>query len=596
MTEKPNRARVQTSKRTSQQAQPQVSRLPTRQTQQQSAWRRRVLAAVSALATFSVLFVAGCSALPTSGEPHTFALETPSQEPISQFGSAPREGSDSAALIQDFLRASAAGVYDDYATARLYLTPDTSLGWVPGEQVLIFPTDEAPQIGVDEDGPQARVEVSLKTLGTLNANNVLVPSPKPGRASLTFDLEKTEDGEWRIVGLENVVLLSQSAFNNSFHPATLFFPSQDGQALVGDPRWYPRTPKEATLLVEGLLSGPSESVAPAVGGDVVAGWSLQPTGVEISDGLATVNLEGPTEVGTSSREELTWAVVNTVRQAPNVSGVEVALNSVPQETGGLPDGPDYLADEIIGIADGEVVSGAVGEVSVLVDKTRAGENPTNPAFSPVVGGPITWVRDSTELAILRHAERPETTAEVASPSKPSVDRHGNVWVVTGKGNREIRVFSEGRRPFSVALPSEVSGEPQAVEVSPDGSRVALTTRTKGGTLLWVGAIEWLGGEATIGGLQAVGEASLNTVDFTWKGSTTLVTLVKVGKDEKMSLETLPLGGWKETIGAPPSAIRVTASRAGGPVYIQETDGAIEQLSGVSWYALGTTPADVSFPG
>ena len=550
-----------------------------------------------ALALAAAASTTACTSLPTSGDPHSFAFETSPREPISQFGSGPREDSDPEGLIEDFLRACAAGVYDDFATARLYLTPEASLKWTPGDQVIIFPTEVSPKVQVTEEGDVGSVTVTAETMGTLEAKRTLVESPKTGVASLGFDLAKNEDGQWRIVGLDDGVLLSQSAFNTAFQPVDLYFPSQDGVALVADPRWYPRTPKQATLLVEGLVGGPSPAVAPAVAGNFAEGWSIPLRGVEVVDGSAVVDLAGTPELQDAEKRVLTWAVIQTVRQATTVSSVDVQINRVRQK-GPLPEGPDYVVDQLIGVEDGEIVTGSSNDWRVLADETVAGKDPSDPAASPVWEGPIAWIQDGESLAILK-SDGVVEVEEVSNPSKPSIDRRGNVWVaVDGKNGRELKVFSPDLEPHTVSLPQEVAGDLLTVEVAPDGARVALLAGSSKGRTLWVGGVSQTSADSApqVPDLYQEERAHPSTIDVTWHGSTTLEALVSHAEGAEMTVETLPIGGWKEVVSAPEGAVRVTAGRAGGPVYVQAEDGTIYQRSGASWFLVDSGPAEVSFPG
>ena len=558
----------------------------------------RLRPALTVVAVLALGFSVGaCTSLPTSGDPHAFAFETSPREPISQFGSGPREDSDPDGLIEDFLRACAAGVYDDFATARLYLTPEASLKWSPGDQVIIFPTEVSPRVQVVEGGDTGSVTVTAQTMGTLEAKRTLVESPKTGVASLNFELEKNEDGQWRIVGLDNGVLLSQSAFDTAFQPVDLYFPSQDGVALVADPRWYPRTPKQATLLVEGLVSGPSPAIAPAVSANFTEGWSIPLRGVDVNDGSAVVDLSGSPELQSSEKRSLTWAVTQTVRQATSVSLVDVEINSVRQN-GTLPEGPDYVPDQLVGVEDGQIVSGSASDWRVLAGKVVAGEDPSDPAASPVWEGPTAWIQDDESLAILRSGG-PVVVEEVSNPSKPSIDRRGNVWVaVDGKDGRELEVFTPDSESHTVTLPREVAGDVLAVEVAPDAARVALLVGTTKGTTLWLGTISQTNGEGVpqIFELRQEERAHASTIGVTWHGPTTLETLVSHEDGMEMTVETLPIGGWKEVVSSPADAVRITAGRAGGPVYVQSQDGTIYQRSGASWFEVDSGPADVSFPG
>lgn len=551
----------------------------------------------------AALFLTGCTSLPTSGEAQVFEFETPRHQAIRQYGAAPREGADPPRLVEDFLRTASAGVYDDYATARMYLTPEASLSWVPSERVLIFSTEQSPDVHLleedDEDEGAVGVAVTVSTIGTLDESRVLEESPKEGQATLNFGLEKNSEGEWRISQLEAGVVLSESAFDTSFQPIDLLFPSQDGLALIPDPRWYGRTPKQTTQMVQDLIDGPAADVAQAVGTEMRSGWTLPQRGVEVVDGAAKVDLLDPENVSADERFLMTWSLFKTLKQSPGVSHVEVEINSVPQQTSSLPAGPDYIADQVVGVVDDSIVAGSVGDWRVALPPTVATSGPSHPAMGPTLPGPIAWLQGDQTAFILRERKSELAELKLESPSPMSADRFGNVWLIAGpKDARTLYRIGIENTPEPVALPPELGGAPRLVKVAPDGARIGIQVETSAESTLWVGAVSRLGDEDqfTVEDLQLEDRADPDIVDFAWNDSTRLEVLVGDPAEGDMSVQRLPIGGWASTISAPAEAVRITASRTGSTVLVQREDGLIFQLSGASWFEAGDQPNYVSFPG
>lgn len=227
-------------------------------------------------------------------------------------------------------------MYDDFATARLYLQPEASATWRPNLQVAVFSSDFSPSPELkDRQGKSAQVSLSLSTVGTVNESGVLSVSVTPGSVSTEFTLTLNEDGEWRIAELADGVILSQSAFTNAYQNVNLLFPSSDLSGLVPDPRWYPRS-RVAAYLMQGLIEGPVESLAPAVVGDLAADLTMPTAGVEVQDRVAMIDLEGNSSSSEAERSALIWQISQTVTQVASVQSVEIRLNGVELDELGRP--------------------------------------------------------------------------------------------------------------------------------------------------------------------------------------------------------------------------------------------------------------------
>lgn len=560
------------------------------------SFRRALMAA---LAFIALILPAGCAALPTSGEPHEFAIEAPQREPLRQYGSAPQRGSSPERLVEDFLLASAAGTFDDYATARLYLTSAASVRWHPGEQVVIFPSDAPPEPETQvELTSSAEVVLTLHTIGSVDNRGMLSATESGGTTSASFALERNNEGEWRIAELEAGLILSQSAFLNGYQSANLYFPSRDLSALVPDPRWYPRN-RVASHLVQGLIDGPAESVVPAVTGDLAANLTLPMAGVGVKDRRATVVLEGPTRASEPEKTALYWSLYTTLRQLPAVQLVTARVNGVelPEDT--VPSGPDYRLERLVGISNGSIVSGTMTTTLVVADVEEAGEDPTEPTVGPLTTSPYAWVNPElgtlSIVTLTADGGRKSSVVEVAEPGAPSVDRWSSVWLVSGAVNDGVIVVPESGQPQTVLLGRE--GEPRVVAVSPDGSRVAVLLQVGEQAEVILAAVvhDDTTGEYTLEQSHVAAQISADAIDLTWVGETTLAALV-VGASGEPVVEAYPLGGWLQTMSAPSSAVRLTASTTLGSLIVQAEDGSAYQRAGAAWIALSGELGQVSYAG
>lgn len=549
------------------------------------------------VAAILLLFApAGCSAFPSSGEPQKFALETPLREPIKQFGSGPQAGSDPSRLISDFLRASSAGSFDDYATARQYLLPETRLSWQPGEQVLIFPTEATPKPElVETSADSAKVTLQVTTKGSLDEMGILEELPESGTTSVSFDLMRDDEGEWRIAALENGVVLSQSAFSTGWQQENLYFVSTDQSALVPDPRWFPRN-RIATYLVQGLIDGPSAQINDAVVDGLMAGLMLPTSGVEVRDRVARVDLQGQTSLTQEDRLSLQWSVKETVLQAANVQNVDVRVNLVALDSPGVPSGPNYYLDRVTAVNDDHILVGSIASSDVAVAGDKAGRNPRFPRIGPLEKSPIAWLETEEGLLRILYPGAAEVrTEEIGAATLPSIDRLGNIWVVAGS---DLVVVKPDSPPVSVD--AGISGDTvlRKVTISPDGARIALLTNGSRGGTLWVGAVGLNpeDGSFQITALELEDRAGSGVLDISWSGETNLLALIEGTSGGDPVVKAVPIGGWSYSISAPEGVTRVTAGSGKTALLLQDEQQEAYQRSGAAWLDLGNQLQDLSFAG
>lgn len=564
------------------------------------ATRRSLVVVLTLVMALVATAAGGCSRLPTSGDIHEFPIEAPLRDPIRQFGAAPQAGSNPQRIVEDFLRASAAGIYDDFATARMYLQPEASVTWRPYEQVVIFPTDAAPNSTLADEGEEeAQVSLALTTLGTIDKEGILQTAATQGSTLTSFTLTKNTEGEWRISALDDGLILSQSAFLDGYQSSNLYFPSSDLSALIPDPRWYPRA-RMASYLMQGLIAGPSEELAPTVAGDLAADLSLPTGGIEVHDRVATVNLEGPLLFSEQDRIGLSWSITETLRQVPTVQSVDIRLNGVAQHSDPLPSGPAYRLDRVTGIRAGEVLVGSTPTLTTVQSAGEAGENASDPSIGPVESSSVAW-RVSAENALFLTQVGADTPREfsLAKPGEPSVDRYGNVWATQGGLAGAVVMFPANEESEPVKIPVGHGGTPIKVALSPDGARIIFLVRGNGGS-----TAEVLMGTVvrdprthaySVTAVHQLDQFSSGTVDIAWMGETTVVGLA-VQDSGEASVQVLPLRGWIQTYSAPPDVVRVTASTSIGSILVQRNDNTLFQRAGAAWIELGDETKDINFAG
>lgn len=540
------------------------------------------------------LVLGACTGLPTSGEPHEFAIEVPAREPIGQYGSGPQEGSEPAVLVDDFLRACSAGAFDEYATAKKYLLPETADKWRPTEQVVVYPTASAPSTKVPKiDDSTASVTIEVPAVATVNNGGILHELPGEGEATLTFELAKDAEGEWRISELDDGLVLSQNAFTTGFVNYDLYFTSTTRDALVADPRWLPRS-RTPSHLVSAILAGPNEVLEEAVISDVAAGLVLSPAGVEVRDRIAYVDLYGDSQTNTDDRTLLMWQIGQTLRQVPNVQATLVSVNSVNLDPQTTPMGPKYALERLVAVSEGALVIGWESAADEVLSSDLVPEGAAFPAIGPLEDSPAAWLGSDEVVYVLRGREA-LSSVQVSDASWPSIDRFGNIWV-TGNEGRSLYFINEDDQLNEVANPLS-NTLLRDVKVSPDGARIALIGQGDDGGTLWVGTLApGEDGSFHIVSVQSVERVLGDVLDVTWVGSTTLSALVR-GEDSDAAPQVVnvPLGGWLSKFSGPLDSVWICSGEPGG-VIVQREDQTAFQRSGAAWRDLGNAREYVNSAG
>ena len=527
------------------------------------------------LALAACLALAGCTSLPTSSAPAPFDVSAKDGSGIQFSAEGPSADADAATLVNDFLLACAAGPQDDYATARLFLSAASARSWQPETEILVYDTDTAPSVTAgSETATQVDVTVAVLGVASVEASGVLT-RVAASTVSRTFTLVR-EEGQWRINSPENMVLMSRASFTASFSLANLYFPTTEGTDLVADPRWYPSR-RLASHLLAGLVEGPRQSLAPVTANAIPAGTTVPSQGLDVTDGVARIELNAVMPSSESARTTLAWELVRTLTQVADVSRVNASLSGDVLDMQAIPVPPTYSLDTLVGAGPGGVGLVSSSSVTELTAVTDA----SNPTVSPVDSSLVAW---SSVDGV--YAQRGGTTVAFLpgqAPLGPSVDRFGWVWGPATASSVSVGGGVDGA--FSVSVESESAGQIRAVRISPDGTR-ALVLRGSD-TSAWVGVVERgaSGRPLAIRSLEEIPLEHGSVVDASWTTPTGLALVVRAtGEDDQ--LVTMSLGGLPSNVSLP---IRVTSMSAGGSssaVVITGTDAAgREQVlirSGALW--------------
>lgn len=560
--------------------------------------RKRLLVLIA-----SVLFVlAGCSTLPRSGGVH--AVEPSATRPgeIGLVAQPPAQDSSPAQIVAGFMVASAAGIDDDFAVARQYLSGTAASEWNPLAEVRVYPDAQNPQTDVSDNGG---IKVTLGSLGTLSDKGVYSESANDATITKDFSLAKNADGQWRIVNLDDGFSLSKHLFDQLFVEAPLYFLSASQSALVAELHWYPRR-SFPTQSVRALLSGPAPWLAGGVGTAFPDGTTLA-SSVVVTDGVATVDLSSEVlSASEDQRGKMLAQLRKTLGSISSIQQVKVAVEGTAMTAALIPD----LSVYPLGSYSLSVLSNGI--------PATVSDNLANPVVSPeTVAGlgleslavgyqasDATYAALGSEGAALYAIDSAHNTSTLLATGTdligPSIDV--NNWVWSGEINNPGAL--QAYQPATGVQVSVGASWLQGVSivsmaVSREGSRIVFACDVGGEIQVQVASIsrDSFGTPTHLNEPIQVGQRLASVTDLSWIGPTDLVVLGVTAAGSDAGLYKVPLGGPTERLASPSSPVTaITSGRDEQSIAgLTETGFAIGR-SGGAWRSLASDITAVAYPG
>src|SRR5690606_19679425 len=124
----------------------------------------------------------------------------------------------------------------DYQVARQFLTPELAVSWDPGAGVLV--RSGAATLMPEERGTEPVVHYAFNTSASVDDAGRYRETATVGSRTLEFSFRQVE-GQWRISGAPNGIVLADGSFERAFQSNALYFFDPSGRYLVPDVRWFP---------------------------------------------------------------------------------------------------------------------------------------------------------------------------------------------------------------------------------------------------------------------------------------------------------------------------------------------------------------------
>lgn len=559
------------------------------------------LAAGLAAACLALAPLAGCASVPASGPVMYRAVEDNAEEAIALSPPAPRDDAVPEDLIKSFLLAGSAGATATtrYETAELYLTEEARKDWSPTGSVVVY--SGVPEYLVTPKGEdRARVTLSVQAEARVDSHGTYSEASRIAPFTTTFTLVRNEDEQWRVSDLDDGVFVATAQFADQFRATPVYFPSPDEKFWVPDQRWFPRSAWRTSAVAE-MLSGPPEWLRSAVG-------TAAPPGTQLAVPSVTENADGEIEVRLGEEiadlPDPAQALLQAQLAATLTDGgirPEIALYAgdarLPETAAQRPALPETRGLPIA-LSGGELFTVSDGELTGFEEPVNLDDlSPTAIARGPEAGPVV--VRDGMKRIVQ------VTDAEVVGGQRelltgknlvdPSVDAYGHVWSSTDPG-RDVEdenklgrlLVAHASGPPTTLKPDWLSGrQVLGVRVAPDGTRIAVVSRTEQSTSVHVAAVvrneNHLPVQITTG--VEVGAKVPDVTAVQWSGETSLLLFTQ--DDDATAMHETGMGGLPDASGGTESVqelpgVRTVTAGADSGVLALTNDGDLYEEQATGW--------------
>lgn len=542
---------------------------------------RRLLAAASV--AFVSLAIAGCASIPTSGpvQQGDLAVPTDSTGDIDILVEGPVDGATQQQILEGFLEA-ALSPGNNYQVAREFLTSDFADEWDADAVATIDVLADRETETIDET--MMRVEAtpaaSLSSSGQYEEPDASTPIP------LDYRFAQVE-GEWRISNAPTGILIDEVGFAQVFRKYTLYFFDPTYRYLVPDVRWYAGRESAQTSIVQAILAGSAEWLAPGVISAIPEGAELDPAAVTVAGGVASVSLAGAAFDNLPTVQRMQAQLDASLIGVRNITSVELTLNGADPDAPPLSPAPstNQRVDPRSVVFDGETfgylaTSGEGVEPIPGISEQVAALAPTGASLGPDAESAAVVSADG--VSVVRAGEEAQPPLDPRDGLvTPAIDGHGVVWSVPSGLPDQLVWFAPDGTTEQVPVPWSGSSI-AAIEVSRDSTRIAALLADGGRTHFVVASIE-RGDDGRPVGLGPVAldlaDVSGTPLDVAWLDSRTVASLTAM-PDGTTRIVTQELGGFASQRDGPAGGVAIDGGN--DDLRALTSNGALEVQSGVGW--------------
>lgn len=521
----------------------------------------------------AALLLAGCASMPSSGEVRKVSegQRADSDSQVRVFGIAPSPGESASDIVNGFLEATTSSE-SNFVTAKKYLSKQAKDRWKPNTGITVFSGELTPLEVSGIGRKEGNTTVTLSGTRAAVVDTKHAYQPVHGAFSTSFHLVK-ENNQWRIDGLPNGLVLSDSDFQRIYHSANMYYfaklgpdehPAGGGtkETLVADPVYLRVQPDPLVSTVSALLGGPTDWLEPVVTTATPKGTQLDEKspdqGVSLDDSQQLkVRLDHSADGLQGQRcTDLAAQLFATVQAQASAQLASAEVDHADGSSACTLHGPEarsYGPENLIGTSPQPYFIEAAAQHR-LMKLTDDNEKGGTPKATPVTGpfgaskaylDSVAVRRDQQVAAGVRSDGRnlvvgslvtgqtfgkPVLTSNVKDGlSTPSWDGFDDLWVADrDPDSPKLMVLPKGTgAPVEVPVPDLV-GRIQSLRVASDGVRIALVVKEGSGTRLELGRIVREGTEQhpefSVTMLRTLTPAGEHMTSVSWAGASKLVVL------------------------------------------------------------------------
>jgi hypothetical protein len=556
-----------------------------------------------AVLTALVLVLTGCASIPTSSPVGTSQADS-GDDAFTNYTFSPRgpiQDADPDRIVQGFITA-ATGAQEDYRVAREFLTPSRAQTWNADERTIIYRGDPKIVPTASED----RFLIQLETFGIIDAQGILRQSEAGASETVEVSLVRV-DGQWRIDGIANGIMVSETNFSLLFRSHNLYFYSSDYAYAVPDVRWFVSRQAVSAAIVKAMLNGPAPYLKGAVASAFPEGSTLVRNAVPIVSGEATVDLSAEILDDTTNLQrqqmqrqlELTLVGLNTI-SAVNMTVDQRSVELGPPETGlAVPVKNPSVGSSQIAVYQNELTYYQGSQLDPIENlPSVAAFAPRDPAMTYDQRRMAFLNGDRTQLLSVAPGQQVQVGARGTELTAPSFDPQG--WLWTASGDRQGRVLAVPPRSpagpaMAVAAPWLADWTVKDLRISRDGARAVIVAEQAGAAVVLVSGIT----RDVDGAPQSLNapvqlQASVPVDSARWVSEDSVVVM-KAAPSGPVQAEVLRLGNEPVRIAPLDGMMTVSAGNGTQDIYAQ-TPEAIFVRVGNSWVPQTEGVKDPAFPG
>lgn len=516
---------------------------------------KRTLARMS-VALCAVLLSTACVRMPSSGpvtEVDAEATGTATPGTYDYDPQPPQVGESPSEIVAGFLEAMKA-TPSRTNVASQFLTLGARQRWAPDEKIVTYAAFDdpvgdqlvtVPLIGIEEYDSRGAWQQSLE--GDV----------------VSFDLQ-LQDGEWRIDGLPDALIVPATWFETFFRRMSLYFFDPTAQILVPEPVFVPLGEQLASSLVGGLLDDPTSD--PRITRTFMPpGFTLDLAVPITAAGIAEVSLVGDEAAVTDdARQRILTQLVWTMRQEQRIRAVRLAIGDEEQGLSGNPTqvrldvgevfdptGAQASAD-LFGLIDGLVVRGSIDSLSATSGPMGVERLGVRSIGVNLAGHRVAGISGDGRSVLVAPVEGEGSAVEIASGARnllpPAWDFADRIWLADrARGGAEISVVAGEQTPRQIVVPGVSGRDIRHLLVSRDGSRLIAVVRTAKGDRVVASRILHSESGRVLRASRAVvldfePVASDSVIrDIDWR-SPTAVSVLTVNSQELSQVETISVDG------------------------------------------------------